>query len=239
MFKSKHKNILKLIGRSSVYLLVSLLFTSTVSLTLTRSAKASTFSVTDSSTACPPASPATGGPLNPPYHAADGYTYYCVVDLKLGEAQPAVGGKCPTNIAGMQVLISGRNQLYCLTQLIPTNVNTVPPSPISTGDSGFGPYSCGGFPYTPVKVAIGLGCKGIGNPILDALFAIIRFLSYGVGLVIIASTIVAGIQYSASRGDPNATAQALGRVRNNLIALLIFILSFPIINWLIPNGLLH
>jgi hypothetical protein len=88
------------------------------------------------------------------------------------------------------------------------------------------------------KLSINIGCKGEGNPIADAAFAIIRLLSDGVGLVIIASIIVAGIQYSASRGDPQSTAKAIKRIQSTLMALLIFIFGYAILNYIIPNSFL-
>jgi hypothetical protein len=93
-----------------------------------------------------------------------------------------------------------------------------------------------GQAYTP---SIDLGCRGKGNPIMDATFGIIRFLSDGVGLVIVASTVYAGIQYASSRGDPNATAQAIKRIQSNAIALLIFIFGYAILNYVLPAGFLQ
>lgn len=91
-------------------------------------------------------------------------------------------------------------------------------------------------PYTP---AIDIGCQGKGNPIMDALFGIIRFLSDGVGLVVIGSIIVGGIQYSGSRGDPQATAMAINRIRSSLFALLLFIFAYAMLNYLIPGAVLQ
>lgn len=88
-----------------------------------------------------------------------------------------------------------------------------------------------------VKISIDIGCRGQGNPIVDMLFAFIRFLSIGVGLVIVASIIVAGIQYTTSQGDPNATAKALGRVSSSAIALLIYIFAAALLNFVIPAGI--
>lgn len=90
-----------------------------------------------------------------------------------------------------------------------------------------------------VDIAIDVGCKGKGNPILDMLFAFIRFLSIGVGLVLIGSMIVAGIQYTSSRGDPQATAAAIKRITSTVGALALFIFMYAILNWLIPAGLLR
>lgn len=103
-----------------------------------------------------------------------------------------------------------------------------------------GKFQCGGGkPEDVVMVSINLGCKGQGAPILDLMFAIIRLLSTGVGVVIVASMVVAGIQYTASRGNPQEVEKAQERIRSNIIALLIFIFTFAILNWLIPAKLLH
>ncbi len=98
--------------------------------------------------------------------------------------------------------------------------------------------ACGGAPYHPVQVSIDLGCIGKGNPIMDLLFAIIKWLSDGVGLVIIASLIVAGIQFTSSRGDPQATAKAMKRVQGNVTALLLFFFAYAILNYVVPGAVL-
>ena len=87
-----------------------------------------------------------------------------------------------------------------------------------------------------VKTSINFGCTGKGNPITDLIFAVIRFLSAGVGLVIIASVIVGGIQYIVSGGDPSATQKAVNRLVTSLVALLIFIFAYAILNYIIPGG---
>ena len=174
---------------------------------------------------------------SPPYiDPSSGTSYYCANGLTLSEASLATKnaqGKltCPAGIAGFHssAIVTG---YFCLTSLQNPQVL----DPIKTGDA-VGGYTCGS-PSNEVHIAIDLGCKHQGNPILDALFAIIRFLSIGVGLVIIASIIVAGIQYTVSRGDPQATASALNRIRETGIALAIFIFAYAIINWLVPAGLL-
>ena len=87
-----------------------------------------------------------------------------------------------------------------------------------------------------VMTSINIGCKGVGNPIIDMTFAVIRFLSYGVGLVIIASVIFAGIQYTVSRDEPQAVAAAEARIKSSVIALIIFIFAYAILNYVIPAG---
>lgn len=120
--------------------------------------------------------------------------------------------------------------------------NTNTPTPATTnntplaGDKPPTTEVCGAAP-NQVGISIKVGCRGQGNPIVDMLFAFIRFLSVGVGIVLVASTIVAGIQYTASSGDPNALSQAKGRIASNLGALVLFLLIYAILNWLVPGGM--
>lgn len=96
-----------------------------------------------------------------------------------------------------------------------------------------------------VQTSIDIGCRGAScvssNPdgcsaLTDALFAIMRILSAGVGIVIVGSLIYAGIQYAGARDDPSAVGKAKDRIRNNIIALGLFIFGYAILNYLIPAG---
>jgi hypothetical protein len=107
-----------------------------------------------------------------------------------------------------------------------------------------GEYQCGRGPDA-VSTAINLGCRGEDypgtdpvNPIVDMAFAFMRLLSALVGLVIVGSIIWAGIQYSASRGNPQTTEAALKRITNTVIALLMYIFLFALANFLVPGGML-
>lgn len=88
----------------------------------------------------------------------------------------------------------------------------------------------------PVKTIINIGCRGRGNPIVDMLFAVIRVLSVGVGVVVIGSIIFAGIQYVTSAGNPNQAQAAIGRIRNTVFALILYLFAYALLNWLIPMG---
>jgi hypothetical protein len=107
---------------------------------------------------------------------------------------------------------------------------------LDTGGTG---GVCGGPEQRQVKTMIDIGCRGRGNPILDFLFAVIRVLSIGVGIVVIGSIIFAGIQYVTSAGDPQNTAKAIERIRNTVIALVLYLFTYALLNWLIPAGLLQ
>lgn len=97
----------------------------------------------------------------------------------------------------------------------------------------------GGDNNDTVKTIINIGCRGKGNAIVDLIFAIIRILSIGVGIVVIGSLIFAGIQYIMSAGNPSQTQAAIERIRNTVFALILYIFAYALLNWLIPAGILN
>lgn len=107
-----------------------------------------------------------------------------------------------------------------------------------------GAYQCGSG-KNAVGTSINIGCEGSKcqtsnkdgcSALTDAFFAIVRFLSAGVGIVIIGSTVWAGIQYSMAGSDPNGVAKAKDRLKNNAYALGMYIFAYAILNFLIPGG---
>jgi type IV secretion system pilin len=112
-------------------------------------------------------------------------------------------------------------------------------------------YWCGAGKYAQ-QTTINFGCTGTTcknsgtsntkfcqkdrTAVADILFAILRFLTAGVGIVVVGSVIVGGIQYAASRGEPQKAAEAMKRITNSLIALGIYIFAFAFVNFLIPTG---
>lgn len=89
----------------------------------------------------------------------------------------------------------------------------------------------GTYPHSPDAY-----CNAYHNALVDLLFAVIRFLTDGIGLIIIASLIIAGIQYTTSQGDPSAIKQATTRIRSSATALALFIFAYAILNYIVPNG---
>ncbi len=113
---------------------------------------------------------------------------------------------------------------------------TVCPDPVLTSSPSGSAHYCGQKDKGGIQTSIDIGCSGTGDPIPDLVFALIRLLSDGVGIVVIASIIVAGIQFTTSRGDPQASAKAIGRVRSSVVALAIYIFAYAILNYVIPVG---
>lgn len=72
--------------------------------------------------------------------------------------------------------------------------------------------------------------------ILRYILLITNVLSGIAGTVIVIMIIVGGIQYSASGADASKVQAAKQKIYNALIALLLFIFGFGIVQWLVPGG---
>lgn len=155
----------------------------------------------------------------------------------VGQNQELINGHCYVeNRGGPNGDLTGYTEWKC-SVVDTTNQFGANTSDFDTGDRPLYQEVCGSG-STETHISLKIGCRGKGNAIIDALFAIIRILSIGVGILIIASMVFAGIQYTTSRGDPQATAKALARISNTFIALLIFLFAYAILNFLIPAGIL-
>jgi hypothetical protein len=100
----------------------------------------------------------------------------------------------------------------------------------TVGSNYSGADDCGG-----VAVSVDVGCSGKGNPIYDYLRGIIIFIGAAIGLAVVISIIVAGIQYSSSAGNPQNIAKAKERIVNAVIGLLLYLFLAAIIRYLIPQ----
>lgn len=107
-----------------------------------------------------------------------------------------------------------------------------------------GTHQCGKGDQA-VKTRFNFGCVGnalpdrFANPIYDLFFALIRFLTNGVGIILVIFIIWAGIRYATSEGNPEVTAQAKRSIQQAMIALFLYIFTFAIVNFIVPGGLLN
>ena len=107
-----------------------------------------------------------------------------------------------------------------------------------------GTNQCGNLPDDEDnwKTKLNFGClgkqapSGLG-PIQDLVFALIRFLSIGVGVILTLSIIAAGIQYTTSEGNAEATQAAKKRIQNSIIGLGVFIFAYTALQFLVPGGI--
>jgi hypothetical protein len=104
--------------------------------------------------------------------------------------------------------------------------------------------SVGVDPQDPTQCApLGNGCNGntantcfTKNPIVKDINIIVDFLAALVGIVVIGTIILGGIQYSIAGDNAQATGAAKQRIINGLIALVAFIFTFAFLQWLIPGS---
>lgn len=74
--------------------------------------------------------------------------------------------------------------------------------------------------------------------IIGYIVMFINILSGLAGVVIVASMIVGGIQYSSAGSDPQKVSSAKSRIRNAIIALLLFLFGYGLLNYLVPGGVI-
>lgn len=80
-------------------------------------------------------------------------------------------------------------------------------------------------------------CKTLDDcKIIGYLRDFINVLSAVVGIVVVIMIAFGGIKYSASRDNPQATAAAKQHITNALLALVLYIFLFAILEYLVPGG---
>ena len=73
--------------------------------------------------------------------------------------------------------------------------------------------------------------------IVKYIILITNALSAIVGIVIVTMIIIGGIQYSTAGPDPSKVQAARKKISNALLALVLFVFGFSILQWLIPGGI--
>jgi hypothetical protein len=77
------------------------------------------------------------------------------------------------------------------------------------------------------------------NPIYVVLLYIINTLSVGVGVVIVGSIVWQSIQYASANGSNEKVKSAKNGITNAIIALLLFISMYSLLNFIIPGGIFN
>ena len=81
-------------------------------------------------------------------------------------------------------------------------------------------------------------CNSSGcDLITEYLQPTINLLSGVVGIIVVISLILAGIEYSTSEGDPQKSAKAKRRITNTLFALIAFFFLYAFLQFLVPGGI--
>lgn len=84
------------------------------------------------------------------------------------------------------------------------------------------------------------GTTTTGSPELDDwLQRVVDLLSLAVGLVIVISIIIAGIQYITAGGNAGQVAAAKNRISMAVLAFILFGFTYALLQWLIPGGVFN
>jgi hypothetical protein len=104
----------------------------------------------------------------------------------------------------------------------------------------------------PPSTLFAVTCSGAGSPNMSSDTAptgageqclidtyinpFVKVLAALVGVFVVLSIIIAGIQYSSSADDPSKVSAAKSRIMNAVIALLAFLFLLAFLKWLVPGG---
>lgn len=85
--------------------------------------------------------------------------------------------------------------------------------------------------------------SGAGDDVSDSRIVtylrwIINFAAGGVGVVSVIMIAIGGVQYITANANPQAIQTAKKKIFNAIIALVLFILMYAILNFLVPGGLI-
>ena len=118
----------------------------------------------------------------------------------------------------------------------PSTDSATPPNPTCGAADSANTSDC--IPFTADPAATcntsGIECSGIFTKFVDPL---IKFVTIGVGVIVVIVIIIGGIQYATSGGNPQATANARKKIFNAILALVVFALLYALLNWLVPGGI--
>lgn len=88
------------------------------------------------------------------------------------------------------------------------------------------------------KTSFSFNGKTTNVTIRDVLIEILKFLSVGVGLAVVGGVAAGGIVYATAQGSPGKTQTGIKIITNSVIALVLYLLMFAILQFLIPGGIL-
>lgn len=77
------------------------------------------------------------------------------------------------------------------------------------------------------------------NPIFGFLKTVIQFLTFGIGLALAGGLTAGGILIQTARGNSQQVQKGEEVIRNVIIGIVLYVLTFAIVNFLIPGGILN
>ncbi len=100
-----------------------------------------------------------------------------------------------------------------------------------------GPITCAGGPSFGTTSVAGHNGQGENCLVTQYIDPLVKVLGGLVGVFVVISMIIAGIQYSAAAADAGKVAAAKGRIQKALIALFAYAFLLAFVNFLLPGGI--
>lgn len=97
--------------------------------------------------------------------------------------------------------------------------------------SVFAATTCGG-----IDTAV-LNCGNSGDPITSLLIVAVNFLAVAVGVAVLIGIVFGAFLYTSAAGSAEQAKRGIGYIRNAIIALVLFVFMYAIINYMVPGGL--
>lgn len=90
---------------------------------------------------------------------------------------------------------------------------------------------CGGAQTTLIS------CSNDGDAVTNLLTLAVNFLAVGVGAAVVGGIAYGAFLYASAGASAEQSKRGIEHIRNAVIALVIFILMYAIINFIVPGGL--
>ncbi len=145
----------------------------------------------------------------------------CIKAMKIAFAIMIIAGGL---VAGCAISVSAQEKIPATPDPDKTNA-----SPDKTNASPTPPVTPTGAPVDD--------CPRGECIIQDYINPAVKALSATVGVVVVISLIIAGIQYSSAGGDPNKIGAAKARIIKTLGAFLFFLFLYVFLNYIVPGGI--
>lgn len=103
----------------------------------------------------------------------------------------------------------------------------------------FADDSCTDSDGQPVKTSV-ISCDSVNTGrgiVWNILVIVINFLSAGVGIVVLAGIVFGAVTYASAAGNADQAKKGITFITNSVIALVLYIFMYAIINFLVPGGL--
>ena len=134
--------------------------------------------------------------------------------------------------AGSSQGVSGFSEASCETGNTDTGTATG-----GVGAEGTSRDDLAGDSDKNCEVDVGEALSSENCGIIELAVNVINFLSAVAGIAIVASIMISGYQYMTAQDDPGKVQKSRARIVQTLIALLLFVFMYALLNFLIPGGL--